>query len=215
MRTLLVGTFGIVLGACSYNASAPVSPANNVYSNYGEKIPGQYALYVDGEEFQGEFKVQGFNCSAHTYTQDARSAFRQSVVLTFGNLVENIELVERPLSRDNLKSNGFDGMIRVRAEDMEVEIGVIPGFWTADMDAEVELTSSLRVDNHEGRLLGTTVSGDADSTKGAGTGCDGGSKALSSATSGAFEDLMQRMGERLSNSQRIREESMDEAEGSI
>ena len=205
MRQILIILAALGVSACTYNASAPVSPAYDVYSNYDDKLPGQYALYVDAEKLSGEYSVEGYACSAHNYSQDATGAFEQSVSQTFQNLVENLELVDQPLSANDLKAQGYTGMIIVEAEDIDVRINVIPGFWTSDMSADVDLAASLRVNGREGRLLGTTVSGDDDAKTGAGAGCEGGAKALSEATSKALEDLMQRLGERLSNSRRLRE----------
>lgn len=205
LRKILIIFAALGVSACTYNASAPVSPAYDVYSNYDDKLSGQYALYVDSEELAGEYSVEGYACSAHNYSQDATGAFQQSVTKTFQNLVENLELVDQPLSARDLEARGYTGMIIVEAEDIDVRINVIPGFWTSDMSADVELAASLRVDGREGRLLGTTVSGDDDAKAGAGAGCEGGAKALSEATSRALEDLMQRLGERLSNSRRLRE----------
>ena len=205
MRKILIILAALGVSACTYNASAPVSPAYDVYSNYDDKLPGQYALYVDSEKLAGEYSVEGYACSAHNYSQDATGAFEQSVSKTFQNLVENLELVDQPLSARDLEAQGYTGMIIVEAEDIDVRINVIPGFWTSDMSADVDLAASLRVNGREGRLLGTTVSGDDDAKTGAGAGCEGGAKALSEATSKALEDLMQRLGERLSNSRRLRE----------
>lgn len=204
-KVLIIMIAAVVMSACTYNASAPVSPAYDVYSNYEDKLPGQYALFVDSEEFAGEYSVEGFACSAHSYTQDAKGAFEQSVTKTFQNLVTELEVVDQPLSGGDLEAQGYNGMIVVEAEEIDVRINVIPGFWSADMSADVELAASLRVDGRQGRLLGTTVSGDDDAKTGAGTGCEGGAKALSTATSRALEELMQRLGERLSNSRRLRE----------
>jgi len=215
LRSLLIILAAVSVSACTYDASAPVSPAYDVYSNYEDKLPGEYALYVDAEELSGEYSVEGYACSAHNYTQDASSAFEQSVTKTFQNLVQNLEAVDQPLSSRDLEAQGYTGMIIVEAEDIDVRINVIPGFWTSDMSADVELAASLRVDGREGRLLGTTVSGDDDAKTGAGTGCEGGAKALSTATSRALEELMQRLGERLSNSRRLRnaaQEKRDNAE---
>lgn len=213
MRNLLIVLAAIGVSACTYNASAPVSPAYDVYSNYADKLPGQYALFVDSEELAGEYSVDGYACSAHSYTQDASSAFEKSVTQTFQNLVENLEVVDQPLNQTDLADRGYTGMIVVEAEEIDVRINVIPGFWSADMTSDVEMAASLRVDGRNGRLLGTTVSGDDDAKTGAGSGCEGGAKALSMATSSALEELMQRLGERLSNSRRLRE-AADEATGS-
>ena len=192
------------LGGCAYKTSAPVSPSYNVYSNYEDKVPGRFALYVNASSMRGEFKVDGLACSAHTYPMDASSAFKTSTLRTLANLVEDIEVVPTPLSRDRLKSGEYDGQIIVELEDMDVRLRMIPGFWTSEMEADVELTASIRVDGREGRVLGTTVSSDEHAKAEAGGACEGGANAISDATSDALEELMQKLGERFANSERVR-----------
>lgn len=204
--TAVIATVSLVTG-CTYNSTAPVSASYDVYSNYGEKVSGRYALYVDGDEFSGDFKPQGYNCSFHTFSQDASSPFEQSVLKTFENLVEYIEPVDNPLSGNDLTMRGLDGQIVVEAEDMDVRIKVIPGFWSSDIEADVDLAANMTVDSLNGRLLGTAVSGDGDAMTGAGSACGGGADAMALATSDALEELMQRLGERLSNSPRVREQA--------
>ena len=192
------------MAGCTYNSTAPVSASYDVYSNYSDKIPGRYALHIEGEEFSGDFKPQGYNCSFHTFSQDASGAFSQSIVKTFENLIDYVEPVEYPLDRNDITMRGLDGQIIVKAENMDVRIRVIPGFWSSEIEADVDLAANMTVDSMNGRLLGTTVSGDGDAITGAGSACDGGAEAMSLATSDALEELMQRLGERLTNSPRVR-----------
>lgn len=111
MRTLLFGALTIALPACTYNASAPVSPAYDVYTNYEDKLAGRYALYINGDDLNGKYKVQGYVCSAHAYTQDARDASSQSVVQTFQNLTEDLEVVDEPLTRSDLANRDFTAQL--------------------------------------------------------------------------------------------------------
>ncbi|MDG4868394.1 hypothetical protein P8631_10330 [Guyparkeria sp. 1SP6A2] len=204
-RAIVVCLAAVLFSGCAYNSNAPVSASYDVYSSYGDKVPGRYALYIDGGDFKGDFKPLGFACSAHTYSQDATGAFEQSVIKTFENIIVTVEPVDSPLSFEELKSRNLDGQIVVRGEEMDVRISVIPGFWSASIEADVEFAANMTVDSQQGRLLGTTVSGDGDALAGAGTACEGGAKALSLAASDALKELMQRLGERISNSPRVRD----------
>lgn len=96
----------LLLGACSYKASAPVSPAYDVYSNYPDKIPGRFALHVDAEELNREVRVRGYACSAHTYAVKGESAFVQSTLRTIEDLVQSVQLVDDPLDRASLRAGG-------------------------------------------------------------------------------------------------------------
>lgn len=189
---------------CTYQSTAPISAAYDVYSNYSETIPGRFALYVDAEKANEVFKVDGFACSAHKYEINAEQAFRVSTLNTFTNLVEEIQIVSVPLTREDMATMEYTGLIHVVLEDMDASLKVIPGFWSAEMEADVEFTASLKVDATEGRVLGTTVEADEDEKADAGGACEGGAEAVSRASASAMKELMQRLGERLANSQRVR-----------
>ena len=178
---------------------------HNRHSNYPEKIPGSYVLHADDDALNGVYKVQGFICSAHNYPVDARGAFRVSVLKTFENLVEGVELVDTPFDRTQLAQGGHKGQILVRAEALEVRLRVIPGFWSNTMEADVEMTASMSVDAVDGRVLGTTMAADEDQDADAGAACEGGAQAISDAASDAIKELVRGLGERLSNSPRVRE----------
>jgi hypothetical protein len=148
------------LTACTYTAQAPVNPSYNVYTSYQDRLPGKYALVVDGEQLAGDFKVRGTACSFHTYPLDAREAFKISVARTFEQLVEEVDVTDRPLNQAEMLAGGYVGLIRVSGEQIDVDLVVIPGFWTHQMEAEVQMTAALVVDGPDGRLLGTRVSAD-------------------------------------------------------
>lgn len=205
LRLILCLAVASNLAACSYKATAPVSASYDVYSNYDTKVPGYFALYVESDEMQGEFKVSGVACSAHKYPLDARSAFEISTLKTLENLVERVELVDSPLSQESINSGGYDGLIIVRSEDLDVRLIVIPGFWSHEMEADVEMVASAQIESANGRVFGTTVSADEDFTSDAGSACDGGANAISEAASDAMKELMQELGERIANSERVRD----------
>jgi len=195
----------VALGACTYQATAPISPAFDVYSNYPDKLPGNYLLYVDSDAFKGVYKVQGFVCSAHSFPLDARGSFGVSVLKTFENLIEEVRMVDTPFDRSQLAQGGHEAQILVKAENLVVKLRVIPGFWSNTMEADVEMTASMSVDTVDGRVLGTTMAADEDEDADAGSACEGGAQAISGAASRAIKELVRGLGERLSNSPRLRE----------
>ncbi len=100
---------------------------------------------------------------------------------------------------------GFDGQIDIEVDDMDVELRFIPGFWTVDAEADVELDARLTVTDATGIVLNTTLEADEDGQSDAGFACEGGATALSIATSNAIEELMERLGERFVNSAQVRQ----------
>lgn len=194
-----------LLSACSYKVEAPIAPSYDVYSSYSDKVPGRWAILVNGNPLKGDFKVSGYNCSAHTYPLDAEQAFDTSAVRTLENIVESAEEVKMPLSRDQLLQDGYAGLIRLNGEDLDVDLDVVPGFWSVQMEARVQLTAALAVDGSSGRLLGGRIASEADSKAEAGGGCGGGADAISKATQKALKRLMEELGEKVSNEARLRQ----------
>ena len=197
----------MLLGACSHQVNTSVKPALNVYSSYSDKIPETYALMIDASELSGDFKVTGVVCSMHTYPMNLSSSFEQSVVQTLKQVIDNVVIVGAPLTREQLSASKMDGIIRIIGDGVDVDLIAIPGFWTAQMEAEVSIQASLIVDGLADRLLGATVLGDGEERRDIGNACGGGADAMSAAAEDALEDVSRAIGERISNAPKIREQS--------
>lgn len=205
MHRLAACGLALALCGCAYNASVAVTPNLNVYTSYGDRLPGSYLLHVDADAFMRTVKPSGLTCSAHNYSLDAREAFQHSVLQTVAQLVENVQMVDRPLPADEVARRGARGMILVKAEGMSARLTYIAGFWTSKPEATVDLRASLVVDRPGlGRVLGTTASGDGEGVSPYGGDCGGGSDALGVATERAMEELLGTLGERLANAPRLR-----------
>lgn len=197
----------LTIGGCTYKAE-PISVASyNVYSSYEGKLTGKYLLYVDGSKLDKPIKPSDFNCAAHTFPLALSNSFVGSVRKTFQNLVSELEVIDHPVNRDELRARGAKGMIVVRGEGVEARLRVVPGFWSAGMDTDVDISASITVDGPNGRLLGTTVSGDGNSQTDAGMACEGGAKSLASSAEKAMKETLTRLGETMVNSDRVRKGS--------
>ena len=209
--------FGMValcaLAGCTYNAVVDVSPALGVYSNHDTKLQGRWALFVDSDRLDDAGEVVGIGCSAHNYPLEMESQFRASTVATIENLVDAVQLVDSPLNGAALASGGYAGQISIKTEDLDASFQAISGFWSVQsigagsyvlgLEGEVELTVSMLVDGHEGRLLGTTVSEDGKSRFSG--DCSKGGQAVGKAAEESLERTLNVVGERLVNSRRVRE----------
>lgn len=91
---------------------------------------------------------------------------------------------------------------------MDAELIVIPGFWTVQIEGDAEITARIQVAGHDGNLLGATVEGEDDYRAEGGAFCEGDSKAIGKAVELAVKKTMERLGERLTNSTRIRETAL-------
>jgi hypothetical protein len=203
-RILTVVALGLTLSGCAYNAPVAVTPNLDVYSSYGAKLPGSYLLYIDDDTFSQTIKATGYSCSAHTYPLDVRAAFRDSAVKTIDQLVENVQVVTEPVPASALASQGKAGMIIIRSDTLQARFVAAPGFWSATIDANVDLAASVTVDGVQGRLLGTTAEGSGNAQSDAGAMCGGAADAIGHATEKAIKQLLGQIGERLSNSERLR-----------
>lgn len=206
MRFWSLAAFGaaMMLGGCQYKAEPLPIASYNVYSSYGDKLPGKYLLFVDASALSRAIKPSDLNCAAHNYPLDLRAGFQGSVRKTFETLVSEMELVDAPVDRADLAARGARGMIIVKGEEMDARLRVVPGFWTAGIETEVELAASIVVDGRNGRLLGSTVGGNGNTQGDAGAFCEGGAKALTEAAEKAMKQTVGRLGEALTNSERVR-----------
>lgn len=203
----LAGLIAMTMFAgCAYQASIDVAPAYNVYSSYEDTIPGDWVLVVDTENIGPEIvRFPGLSCSAYTYPLDVSGSLTESARRTIGNIVENVEIIYSPVSRDELDRSSRAGQIVLRGESVDADLTFHQGFWTNSVEAEVEIVLNIQVDGRVQRLLGTTVSGDAEAEAGAGAFCEGAADALSEAAAEAVRNTLRRAAEQISNGQRIRE----------
>lgn len=206
MNTRLIAVVAAcaALSACQYKAEPLTVATYNIYSSYEGKLPGKYLLYVDGAKLNKPIKPSDLNCSAHAFPLELANSFSGSVRQTFNNLVTELEVVQQPVDRTELKARGARGMIVVRGEDLNARLRVVPGFWSAGMETEVEIAASITVDGIGGRLLGSSLSGDGNGQADAGLACEGGAKSLTQSAEEAMKEVLGRLGEALTNSDRVR-----------
>jgi hypothetical protein len=197
---LVAATFTV---GCAYQVPTNIKPSYNVYSAYDEKIPARAAVFVDASQASKDVRVKGYSCSAHRFPVDAESAVANAVIATLGNLVEDVQKVDRPLSRGELSAYGADAMVLVKVEDMDVDLVVIPGFWSAEMESDAEIVFGVKADTRDGRKLGTMVSGKGEARANIGSACEGGAIAIGEALEDALDDALAQLGEAVSNSERF------------
>ena len=210
IRLMLIPLGALALSACTYQSVVQVAPAFDVYTSYNDVIPGDWYLYVDTDDLKIEnVRFAGFHCSAHTYPLDMSETFSQSAVRTVNNIVENVMLVDNPIPQAQIERDGYAGQIMLIGEEIDADFILHQGFWTSNVEAQVDLTLAIVVDGQGDRLLGTIVSGDAEVTRDAGQFCGGAAVALGEAASEAVHDTLQRAAERIGNAPRIREKFGD------
>ena len=206
-RAIAAAAACLLVGACQYKAEPPALPALNIYSSYDDKLPGKYLLYVEAQKLDRQVKPSDMNCAAHTYPLNLSASFPSATRQTFENLVAELEVVPAPVDRAELISRGARAIIIVRGEQTNARLRAVPGFWTVGMETDVELIASIQVDGRNGRLLGQTVSGTGHFQSDAGMACEGGAKSLTESATEAMRQSLSRIGEALTNSERVRKGS--------
>lgn len=192
------------LEACTYTTPVSVAPNLNVYSSYGTKIPGKFLLYVEADNLTTTAVANGQGCSFHKYPLDVAPSFRESVTGTMRQLVDEVETIDHPITTAEIAAQGAKGLIIVKGNELTARFSVIPGFWTATAEESVDMSASLTVDGVTGRLLGTEAEGSGRSTVQGGGSCGTITNGLAEATEKAMKKVLGELGERFSNSPRVR-----------
>jgi hypothetical protein len=201
--------FSLLLGGCSY-AVKPVSmPAVNIYSSYEDKIPGTWIIVIDEgmENISREISTSSYACSAHKYPINAGGAIATSVKRTMRSIFENtIEQNTMP-TKVELERQNASGVVLVKLDSFEPRVRCSAGFWSMSCTGSADVEFGIIVRGQSGKLLATSV-GDSATVDGDGGGaCEGAANVLSEAISKSVKEALERMGERLSNSPRIRKNS--------
>ncbi|MHC1550956.1 hypothetical protein [Phyllobacterium sp. K27] len=201
---LFYAVLATALAGCAYKAEPLAVGSYNVYSSYDNKLPGKYLLFVEGNALNKTIKPSDMNCAAHSFPLALSGGFTGSVRKTFENLVTSLEVVDSPVDRGELAAKGAKGMIIVKGEEVNARLRVVPGFWVMGMETDVEVVASITVDGQSGRLLGTTVSGSGNAQGDAGGFCEGGAKVLTDSAEKSMKQVVTKLGEALTNSERVR-----------
>lgn len=206
MRLVALGLAVIVVSGCTYKAQVLETPAYNVVSSYGSEVPGKWLLYIDASPLYKPVKPAGIACSAHKFPIEMAGPFATSARQTIDNVVETVEVVSAPKNRSQVVALGARGMIVIRGEELRPRLEVQQGFFTANMSTSATLIASVEVDAvNGGRVLGTTVEGIGNGDQEAGVMCEGGAKSLATSAGVALKDTMRKIGEAISNSERMRQ----------
>jgi len=199
-RILSIAAIAIITTGCAHKSMVSSVEATNIYSSYDDKIQGSFVYVVDDtsvSKLQVANTVQGFQCSAHKFPIDATSAFKASFPKFLDNIFETIQ-----------PANSADGKdlstVVFRSERFQPSLRFIAGFMSADASATVEMAMSASVTGKNGKIFSTMVDTSRTKMGDAGGFCEGGSLVLADATRDAMKDVLEKMGERLTNAPKLR-----------
>ncbi len=152
-KILTVSIISLCSSGCAYQANTDLAPARNVVTSYNKKIPGKWSLLVEADRLNTTVRSEDIKCSAHTFPVNFTTGFPASVRETLPNVVTQVEEVELGAEHSpaSLKTRG---LIQVRGDNLQARLKIVPGFWSANVVVDVDMTVAVTVDNGSGRVFG-------------------------------------------------------------
>jgi hypothetical protein len=208
VRRVLIGylclvTAPILLAGCAHNTTVSSVQAVNFYSENENKIQEEAKYSVDQtslEKLSKKDTVQGFICSAHKFPIDGSEALIASLPSMMEQVFESAQK-----SDANRTNSGLMFLFRVERFDPRLKFN--DKFFSVDAEATVEIGLSV-VGYRDGvRVFGTTVDTQRTRSGSGGAVCDGGGAVLADATRDAIKDVLEKIGERMANSQKLSDRS--------
>jgi len=200
--------FGLVaLTGCAYNVQpAPVAVVN-VQASYDTKIGGNWALVLDESlsSVNRQVKPASFVCSAHSFPVVLGDSLPSSLRRMFEQVFEQVQVRPSPPTAETMAREMFKGTLVVRLEEFSPRITCQTGFFSGTCSASADLAVSVNARNAGGTLFATNASGSKVADGSSGGACEGGSQVLGEAINRSMKDMLERLGERVSNSPRLRE----------
>jgi hypothetical protein len=196
----------VICSGCAYQVPAINVATPNVYTTYESKIQGNYILLVDESvtNISRDVRASGHVCSAHNYPIALGNSMSASVKRLMESLFENVNTAASMPSKEAMKHDNLNGAIVVKLDTFEPRFTCQVGLFSGTCSASADIGFGVLVNGPAGRLLGFSVSGSKTADGDAGGGCEGAATVLGTAISKSEKDALERMGERISNSQALR-----------
>jgi len=209
LNNIALLSVSLVLAGCSYNVEPVATKALNIYSAYENKVPGRFALLLDGSlrNVKREIAPATQICQAHRYPIVVGDALALSVKHTMESVFEQVSEYETAPSAETLNKLGLSGVILVKLADFAPRLQCARGCWGGTCSANTELSFGVTVRGRSGVLAATSASGSKTSDGESAGACSGGATVIADSITRATRDALERLAERLSNSPKLRESS--------
>lgn len=199
-KIVISALFALSIVGCTHTGTVSTVAPTNIYSGYDSKVEGKSSYMIDATsltKLKRDDAVKGFMCSAHKFPVDGTEAFVTSVPSMLGAVFEDpTEQVSDP------RKNTINFVFRV--ERFEPRLKFSPKFFSADAEATVDMSLSVAGTYNGKRVFGTTVESQRSASSEAGSFCSGGEVGLHEATASVIKDVLEKIGERISNSNQVR-----------
>jgi hypothetical protein len=194
------------LSGCAYNVQPTSTQAVNIYTTFDQKIKGKWILVIDPSvrDVNRQVKPSSYACAAHTYPVAGGDALTNSVRRTMSVIFDEVIEQSTLPSAETLASLGARGSIIVRLDEFAPKITCTPGFWSMSCAGQAEIGFSVVVRLGGEQVVNTQALGSKGSDGDAGAACGGAATVLAEAITRATRDALERLAERVANSQRLR-----------
>ena len=110
------------LAACSYPVETPPAEAVPVLTAYTARVPGKWVLIVDAAKANTTLEDAGTRCSQTDYPLDLAKIFTQTADATFRTVADDVTVSDHALSKSELMSGGYSGVIIVSVAGLKAGI---------------------------------------------------------------------------------------------
>ena len=191
------------LAACSSSVESPTADTAAVVSAYADKVPGKWVLLVDAAKANSPLEASGTRCSSFDDPIDLTQSLAGTAEATFKSVADDIRLSDHPLSKSELASGGYTGVVVLRVTDLHAHMKT-DGLIEARTKAETEIGGSILVTKGAERMVDASERGTGDAERDAGLDCSGAASAASAASDAATQDMIRKFAEQFANSHTVR-----------
>jgi len=191
------------LAACSYPVEAPPAQSVPVITAYADKVPGKWVLIVDAGKASTTLEAAGTRCSQSDFPLDLSKPLAQTAEATFKTVADDIRLSDHALSKSELASGDYAGVILLRVADLRARVET-SGIVEARATAKTEIDGTILVMKAGERMVESQQSGSGDAERDAHIDCSGAGEAASAASDTAIQQVVEKLAEQFANSHAIR-----------
>jgi len=191
------------LAACTYPVETPPAEAVPVITAYTDRVPGKWALIVDAAKANAALEDTGTRCSQSDYPLDLAKTFTETADATFRTVAEDIRVSDHALSKSELLSGGYAGVIIVSVSDLKARIKT-NGVVESRAAAETQIEGAILVIKGGERMVDTRQSGKGQAERDTHIDCSGAGEAAAAASDAAVQEVIGKLAEQFANSHAIR-----------
>lgn len=191
------------LSACTYPVESTTSEPAKVFMAYTNRVPGKWALLIDSDKATAALQVSQLRCNQFDYPVDYTKNVARIAETTFKTVGDDIRVSDHELTKSELASGAYTGVITVRITDFRPKIE-IEGILEPHADATSEIEGTVLVTKGGERMVDSSETAKGDSGRDAGIACDGAADAVAAASDQAVQDIVRKFAEEFANSHAVR-----------